>query len=60
MRYLVLACDYDGTIAHHGEVNSATRSALEKVAAADAAAAAPRKTVRKRDEDKVADRGLRT
>jgi hydroxymethylpyrimidine pyrophosphatase-like HAD family hydrolase len=31
MRYLGLACDYDGTIAHHGKVDDATISALERV-----------------------------
>lgn len=31
MRYHVLACDYDGTIAHHGKVSEATLAALEKV-----------------------------
>jgi HAD superfamily hydrolase (TIGR01484 family) len=33
MRYFVLACDYDGTIAHHGQVNEATVAALERVRA---------------------------
>lgn len=33
MRYLVLATDYDGTIAHHGRVDDATRSALERLRA---------------------------
>ena len=28
MRYHVLAADYDGTIAHHGQVDEATRAAL--------------------------------
>ena len=31
MRYLALACDYDGTIATHGIVDDATLSALERV-----------------------------
>jgi hydroxymethylpyrimidine pyrophosphatase-like HAD family hydrolase len=31
MRYLVLACDYDGTLAHHGRVNDATLAGLERV-----------------------------
>lgn len=31
MRYLALACDYDGTIATHGIVDEATLSALERV-----------------------------
>jgi hydroxymethylpyrimidine pyrophosphatase-like HAD family hydrolase len=29
MRYVVLACDYDGTIAHHGVVEAETLAALE-------------------------------
>src|SRR5438067_512732 len=33
MRYLGLACDYDGTIAHHGKVDDATIAALERVQA---------------------------
>jgi hydroxymethylpyrimidine pyrophosphatase-like HAD family hydrolase len=33
MRYLALACDYDGTIAHHGIVDEATRAALERLRA---------------------------
>jgi HAD superfamily hydrolase (TIGR01484 family) len=33
MRYYVLACDYDGTIAHHGRVDDATVAALERVRA---------------------------
>src|SRR4051794_27016775 len=33
MRYLALACDYDGTIAHHGRVTEATLAALEKLRA---------------------------
>jgi len=31
MRYLALACDYDGTLAHHGVVDEATFAALERV-----------------------------
>jgi HAD superfamily hydrolase (TIGR01484 family) len=31
MHYLTLACDYDGTIAQHGRVDSATVNALERV-----------------------------
>lgn len=31
MRYLALACDYDGTIATHGRVGESTVSALERV-----------------------------
>jgi hydroxymethylpyrimidine pyrophosphatase-like HAD family hydrolase len=31
MRYLALCCDYDGTIAHHGEVDAATIAALERL-----------------------------
>src|SRR5215211_7688977 len=31
MRYLALACDYDGTIATHGAVGTATVAALERV-----------------------------
>ncbi len=34
MRYLALACDYDGTLAPHGEISPATRAALEKLRAA--------------------------
>ena len=30
MRYHALACDYDGTIAHHGKVDDATLKALKK------------------------------
>jgi len=30
MRYLALACDYDGTLAHHGAVDEATIAALER------------------------------
>ncbi|HYC72082.1 MAG TPA: HAD-IIB family hydrolase [Opitutaceae bacterium] len=30
MRFLALATDYDGTIAHHGHVNAATLAALER------------------------------
>jgi HAD superfamily hydrolase (TIGR01484 family) len=33
MRYLALACDYDGTIAHDGRVDQPTLAALEKVLA---------------------------
>jgi hydroxymethylpyrimidine pyrophosphatase-like HAD family hydrolase len=33
MRYTALACDYDGTIAHHGLVDTPTRAALERVRA---------------------------
>src|SRR5262245_4379694 len=33
MRYLGLACDYDGTIAHHGKVGDETIAALERVRA---------------------------
>jgi HAD superfamily hydrolase (TIGR01484 family) len=33
MRFLVLATDYDGTLAHHGAVDDATREALQKVRA---------------------------
>src|SRR5688572_2757448 len=33
MRYLALACDYDGTIAHHGRVNDVTIAALERLRA---------------------------
>lgn len=31
MRYIVLATDYDGTIAHHGKVDAATVAALEQM-----------------------------
>jgi hydroxymethylpyrimidine pyrophosphatase-like HAD family hydrolase len=31
MKYFALACDYDGTLAKHGKVNSSTVSALEKI-----------------------------
>ncbi len=31
MRYHVLACDYDGTIAHHGKVSQRTLAALRKL-----------------------------
>src|SRR5262245_35660160 len=31
MRYLALACDYDGTLAHHGKVDEETIRALERV-----------------------------
>lgn len=33
MRYLVLACDYDGTIAHNGRVDDTTIAALERARA---------------------------
>jgi hydroxymethylpyrimidine pyrophosphatase-like HAD family hydrolase len=33
MRYHALACDYDGTIAHHGRVDQPTLAALERVLA---------------------------
>jgi HAD superfamily hydrolase (TIGR01484 family) len=33
MRYLALACDYDGTLAHHGRVDGATLAALERLLA---------------------------
>ena len=33
MRYLALACDYDGTLALYGRVDEATRAALERVLA---------------------------
>jgi len=33
MHYLALATDYDGTIAHHGEVDAATLDALERLRA---------------------------
>jgi hydroxymethylpyrimidine pyrophosphatase-like HAD family hydrolase len=33
MRYLALACDYDGTLAHHGRMDDATVAALERVLA---------------------------
>jgi HAD superfamily hydrolase (TIGR01484 family) len=33
MRYLALASDYDGTLAHHGRLNSETIAALERLAA---------------------------
>src|SRR5262245_7402870 len=33
MRYIALACDYDGTIAHHGRVDEATIAALERTRA---------------------------
>lgn len=33
MRYLALACDYDGTLAHHGRVSEATVDALDRVRA---------------------------
>ncbi|HET6628364.1 MAG TPA: HAD-IIB family hydrolase [Woeseiaceae bacterium] len=31
MRYHVLACDYDGTLAHHGKVSEQTLAALKKL-----------------------------
>ena len=33
MRYLALCCDYDGTIAHHGQVDEPTLAALERLLA---------------------------
>src|SRR5690348_12640723 len=33
MRYLVLACDYDGTLAHDGRVSRETLAALERLLA---------------------------
>src|SRR5690242_13036503 len=33
MRYVALACDYDGTLAHHGQVDAATIAALKKLCA---------------------------
>jgi HAD superfamily hydrolase (TIGR01484 family) len=33
MRYFALACDYDGTLAHHGHVDPATIRALERLRA---------------------------
>jgi HAD superfamily hydrolase (TIGR01484 family) len=33
MRYLALACDYDGTLAHHGRVSDETLAALDRLAA---------------------------
>src|SRR5262249_25029908 len=33
MRYLALACDYDGTLAHHGRVDEPTLAALERLLA---------------------------
>jgi HAD superfamily hydrolase (TIGR01484 family) len=33
MRYLALACDYDGTLAHHGRIDPATIDALERLVA---------------------------
>jgi hydroxymethylpyrimidine pyrophosphatase-like HAD family hydrolase len=33
MRYLAMACDYDGTLAHHGRVEASTIAALERVRA---------------------------
>ena len=31
MRYLALCCDYDGTLAHHGQVSDETLAALERL-----------------------------
>jgi HAD superfamily hydrolase (TIGR01484 family) len=33
MRYLVLACDYDGTLAHHGKVDPGTVAGLDRLLA---------------------------
>jgi hydroxymethylpyrimidine pyrophosphatase-like HAD family hydrolase len=33
MRYLALACDYDGTLAHHGKVDEPTQAALKRLLA---------------------------
>ncbi len=33
MRFLALATDYDGTLAHHGRVDDETRAALERLRA---------------------------
>jgi HAD superfamily hydrolase (TIGR01484 family) len=33
MRYVALACDYDGTLAHHGRVDQPTLAALERLLA---------------------------
>jgi HAD superfamily hydrolase (TIGR01484 family) len=33
MRYLALCCDYDGTLAHHGELEAPTIAALERLKA---------------------------
>jgi HAD superfamily hydrolase (TIGR01484 family) len=33
MRYAVLACDYDGTLAHHGHVDDSTLAALKRLRA---------------------------
>jgi len=33
VRYLALACDYDGTLAHHGTVDEPTMAALERLRA---------------------------
>lgn len=33
MRYQVLACDYDGTLAHHGRIDAATVRSLERLLA---------------------------
>jgi len=34
MRYLALCCDYDGTLAHHGQLDEPTIAAMEKFRAA--------------------------
>ena len=31
MRYHALAADYDGTLAHHGQLDDATRAALRRL-----------------------------
>ncbi|MBE9171451.1 HAD family phosphatase [Pleurocapsales cyanobacterium LEGE 06147] len=31
MRYFALACDYDGTLAHNGQVDETTLAALERL-----------------------------
>jgi hydroxymethylpyrimidine pyrophosphatase-like HAD family hydrolase len=31
MRYHALACDYDGTLAHHGQANQDTVAGLERL-----------------------------
>jgi HAD superfamily hydrolase (TIGR01484 family) len=33
MRYFTLACDYDGTLAHHGQLEASTVAALERLRA---------------------------
>lgn len=35
MRYLALACDYDGTLASDGRVDEATLAALERLRQSD-------------------------